>query len=277
MPHILLIVCPDRVGLIHEVTGVLLRQRVNIISNDEFVDADSGLFFMRTEFIGEIDSTTLTREILRALTSEADVRVAPARAKRIVVMGGKEPHCVADLLMRQFNGELAVQIAAVISNHLSLEPMVSRFGVPFFHIPLVGEDRATQERLVRERIDEFAPDYIVLAKYMRVLSKDFIDRFPYRIINIHHSFLPAFVGAQPYRQAYERGVKIIGATAHFVTEKLDDGPIISQSVLSVSHAHTAKSMAQEGREIEKLVLAQAVRLVIEDRVFVSRNKTIIFQ
>ena len=277
MPQVLLITCQDAVGLIHKITGVLFSQNLNIVSNDEFVDSPSSRFFMRTEFTGEVEAKHLLGDLKSILPPDSDVRLASDAPKSIVVLAGREPHCLGELLMRQCNGELKARIAAVLSNHSDLQALVERFQVPFHHVPALSEDRLEHERLLRSTLQAYAPDYLVLAKYMRILSGNFISAFPKRIINIHHSFLPAFIGAQPYRQAYNRGVKIIGATAHFVTEALDDGPIIVQNVLSVTHAHSAKSMAREGREIEKIVLARALTLVLEDRVFVSGNKTIIFE
>jgi formyltetrahydrofolate deformylase len=277
IPHVLLITSPDQPGLIHTVTGIIASRQLNIVANGEFVDPVTGGFFMRTEFVGGSGPADLVLELRKALPAGADVRIVPQHPKNIIIFGSKEPHCVADLLVRQANAEIDFNIQCVISNHPVLEPLAARFNIPFFHVPAAeSEDRTAHESRLISVIERYRPDYLVLAKYMRVLTPQFVDRFCGKIINIHHSFLPAFAGAQPYRQAYERGVKIIGATAHFVTEALDEGPIIAQSVIPVTHAHTAKSMAQEGREIEKIVLAQALKLVIEDRVFVSGNKTIIF-
>jgi formyltetrahydrofolate deformylase len=277
MSHVLLIECPDRVGLIHGITGVLLSHGANIVSNDEFVDPQSARFFMRTEFTGEIAEGELTHDLRSALPESAQVRLAGGKAKAMVVFAGKEPHCLGDLLMRHAIGELNVVIQAVISNHGTLQPLVEKFEIPFFHLPCGSDDRSDHEQKILAVLRRFTPEFIVLAKFMRILTPSFVAEYPQRIINVHHSFLPAFIGAQPYRQAYHRGVKIIGATSHFVTEQLDDGPIITQNILPVTHAHTAQSMAQEGREIEKIVLARALQLVTEDRVFISGNKTIIFE
>lgn len=273
----LLITCPDAVGLIHQITHVLLSHGLNIISNDEFVDPGTARFFMRTEFTGEAGAGELLRELRSRLPEGAQVALASDAPKKLVLFASKEPHCLGDLLMRHANGELNANIQAVISNHASLRGLVERFQIPFHWVAAVGEERAGPEGVMQEILEPLNPDYLVLAKYMRVLTGGFVGRYPNRILNIHHSFLPAFIGAQPYRQAYDRGVKIIGATAHFVTEELDDGPIIAQNVLPVTHAHTARSMAQEGREIEKIVLARALKLVLEDRVFVCGNKTMIFE
>ena len=277
MPQTLLITCPDAVGLIHKITHVLLSHDLNIVSNDEFVDPESRRFFMRAEFTGIVEPKELVDQLRSSLPSDAQVRLASDTPKKLILFGSKEAHCLGDLLMRHCNGELNAEIQAVISNHQNLQPLVERFDVPFYHIPADSEDRRDHENRISAVVRVFRPDYLVLAKYMRVLTCDFVNTYPSRILNIHHSFLPAFVGAQPYRQAYTRGVKIIGATAHFVTEVLDDGPIIAQSVIPVTHSHTARAMAQDGREIEKIVLARALNLVLEDRVFISGNKTIIFE
>lgn len=275
--HILLIQSPDAVGLIHKVTDVLFKHHLNIVSNDEFVDPESALFFMRTEFTGSIEPKELLDQLRAQFSDNAIVRLVPNTPKSIVLFAGKEPHCLGDLLMRHCNGELDARIDAVISNHPDLGALVERFQIPFHHVPAEPEDRQGHENRILTILNTYRPDYIVLAKYMRILTANFVQSYTNRILNIHHSFLPAFVGAQPYRQAYNRGVKIIGATAHFVTEILDDGPIIAQSVLPVTHVHTPKSMAHEGREIEKIVLARALTLVLQDRVFVTGRKTVIFE
>lgn len=275
--HILLIDCPDETGLVHRITGVLCRHDCNIVSNSEFVDRDNVQFFMRTEFSGEVDAGALEREMRALLPAGAVIRMADAVPRKIVVLATKEPHCLGDLLIRHEYGELNSQILAVIGNHDDLGNLVARFGLPFHHVSHEKLDRAAHEAAMLEVISRYAPEYIVLAKYMRILSPDFVARFPQRIINIHHSFLPAFAGAGPYRQAFERGVKIIGATAHFVNSGLDTGPIIAQDVISVNHSHTAADMALAGRDVEKIVLARALKLVFEERVFLSGNRTIIFE
>jgi formyltetrahydrofolate deformylase len=273
--HILLIDCPDRTGLVHTVTGVLFRRGYNVLSNHEFVDRERAHFFMRTELAGEADPAPALGE-LRAALPDATIRLAGAGERTAVVLVTKEHHCLGDLLIRHAYGELGARITAVIGNHAVLEPLAARFGVPFHHVGHEGLERAAHEEAVTAAIDAYAPEYVVLAKYMRVLTPAFVARYRGRIINIHHSFLPAFIGANPYRQAFERGVKIIGATAHFVTDSLDEGPIIAQSVTPVDHTHTAADMAQAGRDVEKVVLARALRLVFEERVFINGNRTIIF-
>ncbi|MGE3310342.1 MAG: formyltetrahydrofolate deformylase, partial [Limisphaerales bacterium] len=191
------------------------------------------------------------------------------------VLATREHHCLADILIRNTYSELNANLLAVISNHNHLEPLVRRFDLPFHTISHEGMDRVEHEHRIIERIESYSPDFVVLAKYMRILGPDFVRRFPRRIINIHHSFLPAFIGARPYHQAFERGVKVIGATAHYVTEQLDQGPIIVQQVIPVDHTHTAEDLQQNGRDVEQLVLARALRVVFEDRVFLCGNRTVI--
>jgi formyltetrahydrofolate deformylase len=187
-----------------------------------------------------------------------------------------EHHCLAELLIRHAHGELGASIDVVVGNHNTLAPLTEKFGIPFHHVPHQGRTRAAHEQALVEALSRYKVDYLVLAKYMRVLSRAFLDGYPLGIINIHHSFLPAFAGANPYRQAFERGVKIIGATAHFVTEALDEGPIIAQSVVPVDHSWRPDEMAQAGRDVEKIVLAKALSLVFDERVFLSGNRTIVF-
>jgi formyltetrahydrofolate deformylase len=275
--HILLIDCPDETGLVYRVTGVLYRRGCNVVSNNEFVDHDAGQFFMRTEFAGDLDPETIVSELRAALPKTAVIRLADDVPRRIVVLATKEPHCLGDLLIRHEFGDLNSEILAVISNHETLGGLVRKFGVPFHCLAHEGVTREGHEAAVLKQISHYAPEYIVLAKYMRILTPAFVERFPQRIINIHHSFLPAFTGAGPYRQAFERGVKIIGATAHYVNAGLDTGPIIAQDVIPVDHGHSAADMARAGRDVEQIVLARALRLVFEERVFLSGNRTIIFE
>lgn len=275
--QILLVRCPDAKGLVHQITGVLFRHGLNIIRNEEFVDAEREQFFMRTEFTGQFQSKSILDELRGLLPPDLQMELKPRRSKEVVVMATKEPHCLGDLLLRHAYGELNANIGAVISNHAVLEPLVRKFEIPFHHVAHEGKSREDHEEEVLRLLRSYHPEFVVLAKYMRCLTARFVESFPHRIINIHHSFLPAFIGANPYKQAYERGVKIIGATAHYVTEHLDDGPIIAQSVTSVDHTHAVAEMARAGREIEKFVLARALELVFDDRVFVWRNKTIVFE
>ena len=280
MREIVLVDCPDAVGLIHRITGVLEHHRLNIEANHEFVDAATGHFFFRAEVVAALDR--LPAEQLRAaleavLPAGARVRVTRDERRPIVVCVTREPHCLGELLLLDSVGELPGRIVGVVSNHDLLRTLTDRFGVPFTHVPHERMDRTTHEELLAAAVDSHRPEYVVLARYMRILSPSFVDRFSGRMINIHHSFLPAFAGASPYRQAFARGVKLIGATAHFVTAELDDGPIIAQDVTPVDHADTPERMAQAGRNVEKLVLARAVRLVLEERVFVHGRRTIILE
>lgn len=274
--QVLLVECDDRRGLVHAITGVLLRHNVNVVGNQEFVERTSARFFMRTEFDGTVDSAQLESEVRAALPTNASVRLSRLKPKRIVVLASKEHHCLGDILIRHAFGELNAQVLAVLSNHAGLEPLVTKFDLPFHHVSHESLTREAHEVEILKVIERLQPDYLVLAKYMRVLTPGFVHRFPARILNIHHSFLPAFAGARPYQQAFDRGVKVIGATAHFVTEKLDEGPIIVQQVIPVDHTHTAHDLSQAGHDVEQMVLARALRLVFEDRVFLCGNRTVIF-
>jgi formyltetrahydrofolate deformylase len=275
--HLLLIDCPDEKGLIFKITGVLSRHGCNIISNHEFVDQTTEHFFMRTEFAGTEPPETIAQELRQLLPRAAIVRLAGSGKRRIVILATKEPHCLGDLLLRHAYNELPARICAVISNYDTLGPLVQQFGIPFQHISHLERSRADHEAEVLRAIAAYEPEYIVLAKYMRILTPDFVSRYPNRIINIHHSFLPAFIGASPYRQAFERGVKLIGATAHVVTNDLDTGPIIAQDVIPVDHTYTAADMTHAGRDVEKIVLAKAVKLVLQERVFLRHNRTVVFK
>ena len=276
---VLLVECPDQRGLVHAISGVLLRHGCNVVGNQEFVDAASGRFYMRTEFDGPEVSATgqqLVAETQASLPIGAQVRLAQPGPKRIVVLVSREHHCLGDLLIRHQFGGINARIEAVISNHALLGDLVRKFEVPFHYVPADGLDRTAHEAAVRCILDEIQPEFLVLAKYMRVLSPDFVRQYPSRIINIHHSFLPAFVGAKPYHQAFQRGVKVIGATAHLVTDDLDAGPILVQQVIPVDHTHAAADLVRAGRDVEQFALAQALRLVFEDRVFLAGNRTVIF-
>jgi len=273
--RILLIECADRKGLIHAVTGVLLRHELNIVANDEFVDEESGRFFMRTEAEGKADTERIEDEIRSLLPAGALVRFSPLVKRRLVILVSKEYHCLGDLLLRHAHGDLNATIEAVVGNHAALEALAGRFGIRFHLVSHEARSREEHEAEVLEALRPHHPEFLVLAKYMRILSPEFIARFPSRMVNIHHSFLPAFVGPSPYRQASQRGVKIIGATAHFVTDVLDDGPIISQSVIPVDHTYSADDLAQAGRDVEKTVLAKALKLLLEDRVFLCGRRTIV--
>ena len=276
-PHVLRIDCPDQQGLVHKITGVLFNAGYNILNNQEFVDSVAGHFFMRTVFDGLGAADGMVSYLQQVLPGQAVVRIAAVEKQPIVVLATTESHCLGDLLLRHYAGELPGEIKAVIANHETLGSLVKQFGVPFHCISHKDLDRTEHEKKVAEVIDQYAPEYIVLAKYMRILTPSFVARYVDRVINIHHSFLPAFIGAKPYHQAYTRGVKLIGATAHIVTDDLDTGPIIAQNVIPVNHTFTASAMAQAGRDVEKIVLSRAGKLILEERVFLHGNRTVVFE
>ena len=366
MRYTLLIATQDKAGLVYQVSGVLYEAVANIERQDEYVDKDNGLFFMRTSFVLDscvchtealaevspnnlchtegnarsISNTLESRDISPTAQNDKDLdsslptkvqndngldlnskkychdfvtskEVAKSRnddaktlestlitkiqhklesilprgasialkreaKKSLVILATKENHCLGDLLLRQESGELNAQIKAVIANRNDLASLVERFNIPFFWVDSDGVSREAHEARLREIIDKFSPDLLALAKYMRILSPEFVEAYAGRIINIHHSFLPAFVGANPYKQAHKRGVKIIGATAHFVTNALDEGPIIAQDIIHINHTYSWRDMQKAGRDVEKAVFAHALDLVLNDRVFVSGNKTIVF-
>lgn len=272
-----LIDCSDEKGLVYKVSGVFFNRNLNIISNNEFVDKAQNKFFMRSVVAGEIAPEMLENELRAVLPTNAELEVITPRKKRVVLMATKESHALGDILIRYEAGELDCHIIGVVSNYDLLEPLVSKFGIPYYTVSHEGCDRDEHERRVLAQLGALGEiDYIVLAKYMRILTPRFVEAYEDKIINIHHSFLPAFIGANPYKQAYERGVKIIGATAHFVNNNLDEGPIIAQDVIRVNHAHGWEEMQRQGRDVEKIVLSRALKLALEDRIFVHDNKTIIF-
>lgn len=263
--------------MIHAVTGLLFRHGLNIVQNNEFVDHESGRFYMRTVVEDKVDPERLGGELQAVLPPGAAVRFPSREKRRIVILATKEYHCLGDLLLRNAFDDLNAKVLAVISNHADLEPLVRRFDIPYHCISHEKKTRTEHEAEILAVLGRYDPEYIVLAKYMRVLTAPFINRYRNRMINIHHSFLPAFTGANPYRQAYERGVKIIGATAHFVTENLDEGPIIAQGVIPVGHNLTVEDMVQAGRDVEKSILARAVKLVLDERVFLCGQRTVLFE
>ncbi|MGL5726419.1 MAG: formyltetrahydrofolate deformylase [Plesiomonas sp.] len=272
---ILLTDCPDAKGLIAKVTNICYKHQLNIIQNNEFVDHRTRRFFMRTELEGIFNDTTLLADLDDALPEGTKRRLIAAGRKRVVILVTKEAHCLGDLLMKTYYGGLDVDIAAVIGNHETLRVLVERFDIPYHCVSHEGLSREEHDQKMCAQIDAYNPDYLVLAKYMRVLTPEFVGHYPNKIINIHHSFLPAFIGAKPYHQAYERGVKIIGATAHFVNDNLDEGPIIVQDVINVDHTYSAEDMMLAGRDVEKNVLSRALRLVLDQHVFVHGNRTVV--
>lgn len=273
----ILIQCNDEKGLVYKVSSIFYHRNLNIISNHEFVDKTHNKFFMRSVVAGDIDVEDLKQELSSVLPKDTILEVIAPRKKRIVLMATKESHALGDILIRYEAGELDAQIVAVVSNYDLLEPLVSKFDIPFYTVSHVGCERDEHESKVLECLENLGEiDYIVLAKYMRILTSQFVKAYEDRIINIHHSFLPAFIGANPYKQAYERGVKIIGATAHFVNNNLDEGPIIAQNVIHIDHAYSWEDMQRLGKDVEKIVLSKALKLALEDRIFVHANKTVIF-
>lgn len=271
-----LIDCPDQKGLVYQVSKVFFDAGLNIESNQEFVDNSCGKFFMRTVVDGLFDMHELEAQLLKVLPKSTHLQVLAPTKKKIILMVTKESHALGDILIRHSAGELDADIKAIIGNHKTLENLVTRFDISFHHIPAEQLDREHHESKVVEIINQYDFDYIVLAKYMRILTAEFVSTYAHKIINIHHSFLPAFIGANPYKQAFERGVKIIGATAHFVTSDLDEGPIIAQNIIPVNHRFDWKDMQRAGRDVEKGVLSRALSLVLNDRVFIHGNKTIVF-
>ncbi len=275
---LILIQCQDAVGLVASVAQIIARHELNIVTMREFVDEENSKFFLRIVCSGVPNSSILLEhDLLGILPSKASVAINPARQKKIVILVTKEHHCLADLLIRHYFHTLNADVQAVIGNYGLLEDITHKFDIPFHLITHENKDKALFEEELSHQIAEYQPDYIVLAKFMRILSPTFVAKFENKLINIHHSFLPAFIGANPYRQAHKRGVKIIGATAHFVTNDLDEGPIIVQRTKSINHSYDVPNMVTAGKEIEKAVLSQAIQLLTEDRVMLQGNKTIVFE
>lgn len=277
----LLISCPDQPGIVAAVSSFIFEHGGNILESDQYsTDKQECTFFMRVSF-GEEDFRLNKTELLDAFHPIAErfqmqwsVHYTRQR-KRAGIFVSKLDHCLIDLLWRWRSGELAMDIPFIISNHPDLEPLARMYGVPYHHFPVHRETRTADERRIMEFIEGQA-DFLILARYMQILEPLFVAAYPQCIINIHHSFLPAFVGANPYQRAFERGVKLIGATAHYITDSLDEGPIIAQDVIHCNHRDTAEDLVRKGRDVERRVLAEAVRLHTENRVLVYENKTIVF-
>ncbi|MFV0481583.1 MAG: formyltetrahydrofolate deformylase [Campylobacteraceae bacterium] len=274
--YILKIDCQDEKGLIYRVADVVFKYRLNIVKNDEYVDHEFNKFFMRAELSGNFKPDELTGTLEAILPDGANISVVQKKKKDIIVMATKESHVLGDILLKDHSNELNANILAVISNYEDLRDLTSKFNIPFHFISHDGLSRDAHEQEILKLLATYKLDFIVLAKYMRILSPNFVKNYSEKIINIHHSFLPAFIGANPYKQAYLRGVKIIGATAHFVNDNLDEGPIIAQDVIRVNHEFSWQDMQKAGRNVEKVVLSNALDLVFEDRIFINSNKTIIF-
>ncbi len=278
----LLVSCPDRRGLVAALAQLLYGHGANILDADQHTDPVAGQFFQRIRFdLSEIHTDRATLEgAVREVAERFGMswRLAYGdRLKRVALFVSRFDHCLYDLLLRHQAGELPCEIRLVVSNHPDLKHVADQFGVAFHVLPITRENKAQQERRELELLEAEGIDLVVLARYMQILSDDFTSRWPARIINIHHSFLPAFVGGKPYHQAYERGVKLIGATAHYATPELDEGPIIEQDVVRCSHRDAVADLVRKGRDREKLVLARAVRWHLNDRVLVYGNKTVVFE
>ena len=277
----LLIHCPDRSGIIRSVTTFIHQQKGNIVYLDQHVDKQAGVFFMRleSEFEDTVDLADFKESFGREVALDRDMEWAVHTDGHIPCMAifvSKYNHCLFDLLSRYRAGELKVHIPFVLGNHKELEGVAEQFGIPFFHVPVQGRDRQDVDRDLFALLRPHKVDFIVLARYMQIISPALIDAYPNKIINIHHSFLPAFVGARPYHAAFERGVKIIGATSHYVTDQLDAGPIIAQDVTPVSHAHSIADFIAKGRDLERFVLSRAVQLHVARKTMVYNNRTVIF-
>ncbi|MEY4843135.1 MAG: Formyltetrahydrofolate deformylase [Pseudomonadota bacterium] len=277
----LLITCPDAKGIVAAIADFLYQHNANILHADQHQDAENSLFLMRVEwdlkdfsldeasFAGAFEVIAKTYKMTWELKLSAD-------KPRMAIMVSQYDHCLADLLHRYKNNELQCDIPLIISNHLNAQKLAEFYGIPFFHIPVEKDKKKEAEAKQFALFDEYQVDFLVLARYMQILSEDFVKRYPQRVINIHHSFLPAFIGAKPYHRAFERGVKLIGATSHYVTEVLDEGPIIEQDIDRISHRDQVEDLIQKGRDLERIVLYKAVRWHIENRILIYGNKTVIF-
>ncbi len=270
--------CADQPGIVHAMTTAILNCGGNIIENQQFTDYPTNTFVMRTRFETSQGLASAQKSLDDGLGKFSPaLRIRPTEQKpRALILVTKESHCLRDLMYLLELGELPIEIPLVISNHEELKTLVESHGIPFQYLPITSANKAEQEKVVLNKIAELKIDFAVLARYMQILSADFCKALPGKIINIHHSFLPGFKGAKPYHQAHDRGVKIIGATAHFVTADLDEGPIIEQDVAHVNHSATPEEMIALGRDVERRVLARAVKLFAEDRIFIVGHRTVVF-
>ncbi len=274
--------CPDQSGIVAKVTDFIHRNNGNVLDLDQHTDRGEGRFFMRVEWDlanftipQEQIETVFQIELATPMQMEWSLDFTD-RKSRMAIFVSRASHCLFDLLARHSAGELDVDIPMIISNHKDLEHIAEKFEIPFYHFPITKETKAEQEAKEFKLMEEQNIDFIVLARYMQILSPEFTVRYPNRVINIHHSFLPAFAGAKPYHAAHSRGVKIIGATGHYVTSELDEGPIITQDVNSISHHDSVESLVQKGKDVEKIVLSRAVKAHVDRKTLVYKNKTIIF-
>ena len=277
----LLITCPDAKGIVAAIADFLYQHNANILHADQHQDAENSLFLMRVEWdlkdfsLDEASFARAFEVIAKTYKMTWELKLS-ADKPRMAIMVSQYDHCLADLLHRYKNNELQCDIPLIISNHLNAQKLAEFYGIPFFHIPVEKDKKKEAEAKQFALFDEYQVDFIVLARYMQILSEDFVKRYPQRVINIHHSFLPAFIGAKPYHRAFERGVKLIGATSHYVTEVLDEGPIIEQDIDRISHRDQVDDLIQKGRDLERIVLYKAVRWHIENRILIYGNKTVIF-
>ncbi|MGB0130542.1 formyltetrahydrofolate deformylase [Chlorobium sp.] len=278
---ILLLSCPDRAGLVSRISHFIYERGGNILDLDEHVDTVEKMFFIRVSWstanfsIPAAELHEAFSPLAKEFGASWKIRLGD-RKMRVALFVSRYDHCLQELLWRHSIGEFAIDVPLIVSNHADLEPLARRYGIPFHHVPVTAASKMETEREELELLERHDIDTVVLARYMQVLSPQFVERYPARIINIHHSFLPAFVGSSPYRQAYERGVKIIGATSHYVTEDLDQGPIIEQDIVRISHKDTLDDLIRKGRDLERLVLARALRLHSEHRILVNGKKTVAF-
>ena len=277
----LLITCPDTKGIVAAIADFLYQHNANILHADQHQDAENSLFLMRVEWdlkdfsLDEASFAKAFEIIAKTYKMTWELKFSKDKP-RMAIMVSQYDHCLADLLHRYKNNELQCDIPLIISNHLDTQKLAEFYGIPFFHIPVEKDKKKEAEAKQFALFDKYQVDFIVLARYMQILSEDFVKRYPQRVINIHHSFLPAFIGARPYHRAFERGVKLIGATSHYVTEVLDEGPIIEQDIDRISHRDQVEDLIQKGRDLERIVLSKAVRWHIENRILIYANKTVIF-
>jgi formyltetrahydrofolate deformylase len=282
-PYVLTATCASRMGTTARVTAFLATRRFNIVEMQQFDDTVSLRFFVRVTFcavLGEsVDLAQLRREFVEVATIEdMDWQIHDSRERtRVLIMASNTDHCLEDLLYRHRIGELEMDVTALVSNHVTLQPTAAQHRIPFFHLPVTPQTKVQQEARLLELVESTRTDLVILARYMQILSDDLCARLRGRAINIHHSFLPGFKGAKPYHQAFERGVKVIGATAHYVTADLDEGPIIEQIVEHVDHSYTPERLVAAGRDSERRALSRAVKLAIEHRVFLNGNRTVVFR
>ncbi len=281
MKLIILIHCPDQPGIIHSTTGFISKILGNVVYLDQHVDKEAGVFFMRLEceFVENLSLEDFKADFETQVAKKYQMQwnaYTDTEKPKMALFVSKYNHCLYDLLSRYRSKELDVEIPFILSNHSDLEYIGEQFQIPYYHIPVNKDSKALAEKEQLSLLREHKVDFIVLARYMQIVTPRIIDEFPNRIINIHHSFLPAFAGAKPYHAAFKRGVKIIGATSHYVTEELDAGPIIEQDVVRVSHTHSVKDFISKGRDLEKIVLARAVELHTSRKTMVYANKTVIF-